>query len=160
MGVYSSPLARAVKTAKLVSRAEPIERDELSEIDHGDWSGLTWAQAEARWPDVVRAWQVAPHTVRMPGGESLLEVRERALGFLAWVRQRHGDGDILVVTHGTVLRLLLAHFLELGPERIWAIESESCALSVVADHDIPLIMAINDSCHLEGVRSSLDTQVR
>jgi phosphoserine phosphatase len=96
----------------------------------------------------------------MPGGESLADVRQRALAFLAAARQEHADGDILVVTHGTVLRLLLAHFLDMRPDQLWSMETENCALSIVDDYEIPLIMAINDTCHLEGVRSSVSAQVR
>ena len=96
----------------------------------------------------------------MPGGESLLDVRRRALTWLAAVRQEHAEGNILVVTHGTVLRLLLAHFLDIPPDRIWSVEAENAALSIVDDYDVPLIMAINDTCHLEQVRSKVSTQVR
>jgi len=132
----------------------------LAEIDHGEWSGLTKAQVAQRWPELAEQWRTHPAGVRMPNGESLLEVRDRALNFLASLRQRHADGDVLIVTHGTVLRLLLAHFIELRPDRIWSVEAENCALSIVADHELPLIMAINDTCHLEQVRSSLQAQVR
>ena len=113
-----------------------------------------------RWPELYERWRVAPATVTMPGGESLADVRRRALAFLASVRQEHADGAILVVTHGTVLRLLLAHFLEMRPEQLWSIDADSCGLSIVDDYDIPLIMAMNDTCHLDGVRSSLSAQVR
>jgi len=132
----------------------------LIEIDHGDWSGLTKDQVADRWPELAERWLTSPASVRMPGGESLPQVRQRAVTFLAAARQEHAQGDILVVTHGTVLRLLLAHFLELGADRIWSVEAENCALSIVDDYEVPLIMAINDCCHLEGVRSSLSAQVR
>ncbi len=79
---------------------------------------------------------------------------------LASIRQNHADGDILIVSDATVLRLLLAHFLEMGPERISSLEVDPCALSIVDDYEVPLIMAINDCCHLEGVRSGLSAQVR
>ena len=159
-GVYSSPLRRAVRTAEVVSDGAVHQRQELSEIDHGEWSGLRRAQVEKRWPDLARQWLAAPDTVRMPGGESLLDVRRRALAFLAAVRQEHADGDILVISHGTVLRLLLAHFLDMRPGQIWSMDVENCGLSIVDDYDVPLVMAINDACHLEGVRSTLSAQVR
>jgi broad specificity phosphatase PhoE len=166
VAVYTSPLRRAVRTAELVANAGlphplPLQRArELAEIDHGDWSGLTRAQVAHKWPELAEQWRTAPGDVTMPGGESLADVRRRALAFLAAIRQEHADGDILAVTHGTVLRLLLAHFLDMRPDQIWSIEAENCALSIVDDYEIPLIMAINDTCHLEGVRSSLSAQVR
>ena len=89
-----------------------------------------------------------------------LREREPAPAMLAPIRQNHADGDILIVSDPTVLRLLLAHFLEMGPERISSLEVDPCALSIVDDYEVPLIMAINDCCHLEGVRSGLSAQVR
>jgi len=89
-----------------------------------------------------------------------LREREPAPAMLASIRQNHADGDILIVSDATVLRLLLAHFLEMGPERISSLEVDPCALSIVDDYEVPLIMAINDCCHLEGVRSGLSAQVR
>ena len=96
----------------------------------------------------------------MPGGESLADLRQRALAFLSDVRQRHAEGDLLVVTHGNVIRVLLAHFLGMRLEQIWSLDADNCGLSIVDDYDTPLIMAVNDTCHLDGVRSSLSAQVR
>ena len=45
-------------------------------------------------------------------------------------------------------------------EQVRSLEVEPCALSIVDDYEVPLIMAINDCCHLEGVRSGLSAQVR
>ena len=135
-------------------------RAELAEIDHGEWSGLTRGQVAERWPELFDRWHANPGSVTMPGGESLADVRRRALTFLAAIRQEHAQGDILVITHGTVLRLLLAHFLDMQPDQLWSIEAENCGLSVVDDYEPPLIMAINDTCHLEGVRSMVSAQVR
>lgn len=135
-------------------------RKELLEIDHGDWSGLSRAQVAERWAYEAQQWRKQPSQTTMPNGESLRQVRERTLRFLADMRQEHGEGTILVVTHGTVLRVLLAHFLDMSLDQIWSVEAENCALSIVDDYEVPLIMAINDTCHLEGVRSSLQAQVR
>lgn len=167
-GAYSSPLTRAVRTVELIMRSAGVSqsapevsvRPQLAEIDHGEWSGLSGVQVSERWPELAEQWRLVPSQVRMPGGESLAEVRGRALQFLADVRQRHAEGNILVVSHGTVIRVLLAHFLEMRLEQIWSIEAENCGLSIVDDYDVPLIMAVNDTCHLDGVRSSLSAQVR
>ena len=161
--MYSSPLQRAWRTAEIVAGThglEPLARPELTDVDHGEWSGMPRTEVADRWPELYREWHEHPARVRFPGGESLLEVRDRALSFLALARQRHAEGNLLVITHGEVLQLLLAHLLEMQPDQMWSLPRENCALSIVADHDVPLIMAINDSCHLEGVRSTLQAQVR
>jgi broad specificity phosphatase PhoE len=160
---YCSPLRRALGTAEIVAQPQgitPLARRELADVDHGQWSGKSQEQVAEQWPELHQQWQRHPAGVRFPDGESLLEVRDRALGFLAWARQRHADGNVLVITHGEVLQLILAHLLEMDADQMWALPRDNCGLSIVDDHEIPLIMAINDTCHLEGVRSSLQAQAR
>lgn len=161
--IYSSPLCRAFRTAEIIGQVQnvtPEPRPELTDVDHGDWSGKHDREVAERWPELYQQWHEQPAGVRFPSGESLLEVRERSLTFLAWARQRHADGNVLVITHGEVLQLLLGHFLEMDPNQLWMLPRDNCALTVVDDYEVPLIMAINDNCHLEGVRSSLHAQVR
>jgi broad specificity phosphatase PhoE len=163
VAVYSGPLRRALQTAALVAAKhgfEPVPREELTDVDHGEWSGRPHREVAECWPELHQLWLTQPAAVRFPGGESLLEVRERALQFLAWVRQQHAEGAIVVITHGEVLQLLLGHFLEMDANQLWTLPRDNCALSIVDDYDVPLVMAINDNCHLEGVRSSLHAQVR
>ena len=125
-------------------------RHELADVDHGEWSGLPHADVEARWPELSRQWKSKPATVRFPGGESLMEVRGRALGFLDYIRHEHADGQLLIVTHGEILQLLLLHFLEMRPDQLWTMPADNCAISIIEDYEVPLIMAINDTCHLRG----------
>ncbi len=117
-------------------------------MDHGQWSGLAHEEVERRWPELSRLWRETPGEVRFPGGESLMEVRARALAFLAWVRHEHADGQILIVTHGELTQLMLASFLDMQPNQLWRLPADHCALSIVEDYDVPLVMAINDTCHL------------
>ncbi len=174
--IYTSPLSRAVATAQVLATIElnetgvepgqsawtvpVIEDQDLREIDHGRWSGRHKTDVARDWPELAAQWLAEPAAMRMPDGESLLEVRTRALRFLDRVRHAHPDGKLVVVTHGTVIRLLLAHFLGMAPNSIWTFDIENGSVSIVEDHETPLIMAINEGCHLDGVRSRLDVQVR
>ncbi len=165
LGVERAAAVQAASLQGAGGRASPAglvitTRPDLQDVDHGDWSGLTRTEVEERWPDLYKAWHERPNEVCFPGGECLRDVRARALTFLAAVRQEHAEGNILVVTHGEVLQLLLIHFLQMDPNQLWSMPRDNCALSIVDDYDVPLVMAINDTCHLEGVRSSLSTQVR
>ncbi|MGQ9648385.1 MAG: histidine phosphatase family protein, partial [Thermodesulfobacteriota bacterium] len=81
IAIYSSPLARAVKTAEAVAWHFGLSVQiypGLIDIDYGQWQGLTPAEAKERWPEAIDAWFNAPHTARIPGGETLDELRARA----------------------------------------------------------------------------------
>ncbi len=78
----------------------------LRERSLGAWSGLFAHQVEARWPAEVAALRVGDPSFRPPGGESLLEVRERFGAFLADWYERLAEAPAAVVTHGGLVRAL------------------------------------------------------
>ncbi|MHB8619421.1 MAG: histidine phosphatase family protein [Chloroflexota bacterium] len=174
--IYSSPRRRSMQTAAIVAAGRvgpqpngqtapalgaPILADgDLTEIDHGAWSGLRRDEVRDRWPEVVAAWALHPTATAMPGGESLAQVRARTRAFLERARAAHERGNLQVNTHGTVLRRLLAAIRDRHPDRLWALGAENAGLSIIEDYEVPLITAINDTCHLKGVISNRDVQVR
>jgi broad specificity phosphatase PhoE len=112
--VYSSDLRRASKTAAEVARAQGIELiqyPELREVDVGSWSGLTRAEAEARFPEGFARWQEG-----YPGwddGESYEAMTDRVLGTIHGIASDHQDGRVLVVSHGGPIRAIHAAALHL-----------------------------------------------
>lgn len=100
--IYTSDLARAFRTTKAIAKYHPhlkIKRDKLlRELDHGEFSGKVIDPLE---------WDKIPGKrfgeKRSPGGENLLEVKERASKFYEKILKKHPDETVLVVTHGGVL---------------------------------------------------------
>jgi broad specificity phosphatase PhoE len=104
--VYSSPLQRAVETARLAGfDADVIVDPDLQEWDYGEYDGLTSAEVRARRPGWV-LWRDG-----CIGGESLEHVTARADRMIE--RFRSCDGDVLAFAHGHVLRILTARWLDL-----------------------------------------------
>ena len=82
VAVYSSPLSRAVKTAEAIARqfGLPVRTHRgLIDINYGQWQGLTPDEAREHWPEMVDAWYHSPETVQIPGGETLTDLRLRAV---------------------------------------------------------------------------------
>jgi probable phosphoglycerate mutase len=132
--VITSTRRRTVATAEpLADRlALPIRQDgRLDEMFFGDWQGLTKSEAAARDPAFYARWRADP-TVGAPGGESPLDVVTRAMAAIDDMRARYDGGNLLVVSHKTVLRLLLCNLLniELRRYREW-IDWPAGALTVV-----------------------------
>jgi probable phosphoglycerate mutase len=106
--VLSSPLSRALETARLASLGDRVEtRDELLEWDYGEYEGVTTAQIHEKHPDWV-LWRDG-----CPGGEGPDDVGARADRLLAELAST--DGDAAVFGHGHMLRVLTARWVELGP---------------------------------------------
>ena len=119
--VLSSPLARALLTAKPAAAArnlEPETDERLRELDFGEWEGRTLSEIREEDPESVKRFEEsAEHG--FPSGEPLHEGAERVLDVFAELSRSHAGGTVLVVAHNTLLRLALCRMLcvELGQYR-------------------------------------------
>ena len=114
--LYCSPLLRAVQTAEAVSDhcgSVAVQNAGLSEMDVGEFDGLTGPQLRERFPDVMRMWDVNPAEAVMPGGESLSMVRDRAWRAVSGLADRHGDETVVVVTHNFTIQMILCTALDM-----------------------------------------------
>jgi broad specificity phosphatase PhoE len=152
--VYRSPLGRTGETAALVapgSRAEVLPG--LSEIDYGEWEGLSAAQARARNSAEYDAWVADPEQRGPPGGETAAQVASRALAALETIRSRHENAadPVLAVSHKATLRILGAALTgaPISKYRLrWS--QDECALDLVelrAGKE-PFLRLWNDTSHL------------
>ena len=111
---YSSPLSRALDTARIIGEActlTPKARDGLREIGHGHWEGLTRAEVEARFAAEYAAWEEDPFTFAPEDGESGLAVLARALPVVRTIVVDHPGQRVIVVSHKATIRLLLSSLL-------------------------------------------------
>ena len=109
--VYSSDLSRAFETARTIAASHGLEVQtdpDFREIDQGEWTGLPVDEIKERWPDM---WGPARHYSTRPGGESPMQVRERALAGLRRVIETYPEGNVVIVSHGGTIRWISAEVL-------------------------------------------------
>lgn len=110
--VYSSPLDRAVETAKPLAASrglKVIKRSGLIETQLGDWEGksIKALQRDKRW----RLLQESPAHFRFPGGESMLEQQARLISEVQALCEQHKPKDIIAcVLHADPIKLIIAHY--------------------------------------------------
>jgi alpha-ribazole phosphatase len=123
--VVSSPLERARATARPIAAAHGLQFevvDDLRELDFGDIEGLTYEEIARTRPELYSRWMTSPTAVTFPGGESYADLSGRVDGALARLRsQAEPDAVIAAVTHGGVVRAVLAGILALPPERVFRV---------------------------------------
>jgi len=154
VAVYSSPLSRAVKTAEAIARqfglSVQIHRG-LTDINYGQWQGLTPDEARERWPELVDAWYRTPETAQIPGGETLNNLRVRTMEAVRELAARHPGKTIVLVGHTVVNRAILLGVLGLRNHRFWRLRQDTCAINVLeVDGDNYTLVSMNDTCHLKG----------
>ena len=105
--VFASPLGRARQTAEILAKALPVQvLDDLAEVAHGEWSGLTSAEIDAAWPGQRAIRERDKYSFRFPGGESYADADVRVGRALA-AMVRSGSLRPLVVSHEMVGRMLV-----------------------------------------------------
>jgi ribonuclease H / adenosylcobalamin/alpha-ribazole phosphatase len=150
--VVSSPLSRARLTAGAVADAcgaEVAVEEGFAETDFGDWDGLTFAEASERDPAVLEAW-LASSAAAPPGGESFVAVRERVLAGLSRLLAANQGRTVVVVSHVTPIKILLAHALEAPLSSLYRMFLDTASLSRIDWYpDGPAVVrSLNDTAHL------------
>ena len=108
--VYSSPLDRAVETAKAVNRYHglPLQICEgLIEINGGDWEGVAWERFPIDFPEENDAWENHPWLFKAPKGETMREVYDRIVHTVLEIVKENPGKTIAIVSHGCAIRNFL-----------------------------------------------------
>jgi probable phosphomutase (TIGR03848 family) len=150
--VYSSPIQRAVETARPIARAQGLKvliRDAIGEVDYGDWTGrsLRTLARTKLWSRV----QKFPSDIAFPAGESLREVQSRAITELERFREAFPAGKVCVVSHGDVIRLAIAHYAGVHIDLFQRIHVGPASVSVIGVSDEgPSIFSVNIPVEMES----------
>jgi ribonuclease H / adenosylcobalamin/alpha-ribazole phosphatase len=152
--IVSSPLQRATRTAQEVAEVTgaPVVIDEgFRETDFGAWEGLTFAEVRQRWPAEMTAWLADP-AVPPPGGESFAEVSARVTEARHRVLAGHQQQTILIVSHVTPIKTLVAAALLAPPAALYRMHLDVAALCEIDWYaDGPAVLrSFNDTGHLPG----------
>jgi len=132
--VYSSDLLRTRKGAEIVGAPRGLKPEsfaEFREVNFGRWQGLTYQQVMDQYPTDIPQWMNNLETFRIPEGESLGDVRERAMPRLRELLELHRGQEILLVSHGALNRLFIAEALRLPYAHLLRIEQEYGCLNII-----------------------------
>lgn len=114
--VWVSPRQRARRTAELAGLTPTRIEEDLVEVDYGGYEGRTTPEIRAELGYPWSLWTDGTVPGATPG-ETMDAVAERVDRVLAGAKDRLVDGDVALVAHGHVLRVLTARWLGLPPEQ-------------------------------------------
>lgn len=108
--VFTSPLQRCIKLAQVLHNDDAAQDERLKELHFGDWEMQAWDDIPR---DVFDVWAHNYAELAPPNGETFGQLQQRGVAFLTEVMQQFPQGHVLVVTHGGMIRTLLAHVLNM-----------------------------------------------
>jgi broad specificity phosphatase PhoE len=130
--IYCSPLERAQETASAVAAQKQLQLitcNHLTDIDFGDWTGKTFSELyqNPEW----HSFNQQRSTMRIPGGESMLDVVQRMLRTLDLIRDRHSDSNVAVFSHCDPIRAVITHCAGISLDLMQRISIDPASVSVL-----------------------------
>jgi len=135
--VVTSPVRRTRESAEILATllgARIEEEAGFAETEFGAWDGLTIAEVDDRFPGQLTQW-FSSMDYAPPGGESFRAVRERVIAGLDRVLARHAGQTVVVTSHVTPIKLLVAHVVGAPLDAGFKMELSPASVTVVAFYD-------------------------
>lgn len=155
--IYSSPLKRALKTAEVIASYHKLDVDiapSLIDLNFGKWQGLSHQEVKDKYKELYTEWINHPDQVKMPAGESLDDVRKRAMGVVAKVIARY-KGTVVLVSHRVVNKVLICALLGLDNSHFWNIKLDTCGITTFTYENKRFILTKhNDTSYLKPIHKT------
>ncbi|WP_291490115.1 histidine phosphatase family protein [Desulfurella sp.] len=142
--IFSSPLKRCLKTAKIIQdglNCELIVDNRLQERNFGIFESLSWKEIEQKYPLEALSFLKDPFNFKIKNGESFFDVYNRVNSFLS---EFDFEKDTLIVAHGGINRVLIKYFMDLKDEKILSVSQDfACINHFLTDGNFFLAKLIN-----------------
>ena len=157
--VYSSHLTRARQTAEVIAASLGLEvrlEPRLAELNQGELEGLTTEEIDARFNGFMDDWRSNPARLRMPGGETLAELQERAWAALEDMLLAHPHDTVAAVSHNLAITAILCRALGIDLNAFRRIRQFNAAHNLV-EHSPTRgwnVVTMNGLAHLKGITNT------
>ena len=153
--IFSSPLSRALETAKIISLSQDssiTKIDNFSELDQGLLEGLRFNEIKEKFPEFFSEWRSVPGEVRMPGGETLDELQARAWDGVEKIYAKYSKekNPVLVVSHNLAIICILSRILGVTLNDFRKFRQHNASVNII-EHDSMRgwsVVTMNDLSHL------------
>lgn len=150
--IYSSPLQRALETASAIAKYHHLEvqvEAELRELEVGELEGVLAEKLGTDFSSFLVQWQEGKGTEKLPGGESLADLQQRAWSIVQRIMAQH-DGTVVLVSHYFVILTIICAALGLPPNGIRRFRVGVGSMSALDfKNGRPILTSLGDTCHLK-----------
>jgi len=152
--IYASPLSRALKTANILAahtNKEVMIAPEITEINFGEWEGLTIHEIAEKYPEVFKAWRTDKTESYICGGDSSIHnASNRATKCILDIVSEHKGKKIVIVAHGGIIKAGLIGILEWDMTMYHKMALGNTCINTLTFNDElkPMLVGLNDTNHL------------
>jgi len=155
--VYSSDLKRAMETAEEIASYHNLEVNidrDFREMNQGEFEGMGFDEIRENYGHILKEWRESPETLKLPDGESLTEVEQRAWRAFSKIHERHLGETVVTVSHNLTIITLLCKFSGVGLRGFRDFNLQAaCKNLIVCGNGGIEIEVLNDVSHLSPLES-------
>jgi broad specificity phosphatase PhoE len=148
--IYSSPLKRALQTAQMINEFHSLHihtHKELMEMNQGIFEGLSFKELMNDKKEFLKKWIADPASVKMPEGESLTELQDRAWKIVEHIISQ--GKNALVVSHNFTIAAILCHLRDISLSQFRSTCVDTASKTIVRiDNDSSIVELLNDRSFL------------
>ena len=149
--IYSSPLERTQETAQAIAQHHPalsvIIREDIGEVQYGDWTGLKISELTTR--KMWRVIQEYPSRAYFPNGETMRDAQTRMVNAIEAIVQAHPGQIVALVSHADLIKMATAHYMGLHLDNFQRIVISPASITTLElGHSRPAVASVNDLAHL------------
>ena len=136
--IYSSPIDRAMQTASIVGKhcdVEPISDDRLIELDMGKFTMIPYNEIFEKHGNVFLKFYEGSLEISHNGVESFAEVQKRVFDIVDFVKNKHKDENVVLVTHMDPIKAIIGKILSLQPEVLFQLIIANASLNIIKYDD-------------------------
>ncbi len=154
--IYSSPLSRAKETARRIAQVFNLKVQPLlgiTDMSFGKWEGRPLKEIQSYEREIYLQWRDKPHLVRIPEGETLDEVRVRAMVALGEVIQNHQGKNVVLVSHRVINKVIICGILGIDNSHFWQIGQDTASINLIEFREGKYVLSLlNETCHLKSLK--------
>lgn len=153
--VFSSTLLRAYQTAEIIAKHHNLKVSKCSEfieINFGEWEGLRLLDIKENYNEAYEVWRKTPHLAEIPGAERIDQLKARSMKKLYELINSNIDKNILVVSHGISIKVIITAIMDMDLGSIHRIRQDNTAVNIF-DYEAGIfdLVGLNDIGHLREI---------
>lgn len=142
--VVSSPLSRALDTARVFTDTKILTNEGLKEMNFGLFEGMTYDEIQEKYPEEAKKWAGTTKGYTFPEGESLNSFYDRVIKVYQDIIENNQVENLLIVAHSGVIKSILAEEISEGFDHFWKFKIDNCKVAIVEySDDYKYLTALN-----------------
>lgn len=150
--IYSSPIDRAMDTAKIVSERLNLDYnmdERLTEIEMGSFSGMPYEEMFSKYGNIFLKFYEGNPIIEKNGVETFASVKKRVLDMVKYCSNKYDGQTILLVTHMDPIKAMISTVLQLKPQSLYELIIQNASLTIVKNEQVNFSMVAINSMSAE-----------